>query len=93
MIYPRYHPNGVNIVVDLLLSNETQEFSVLEKEMWAIDGKDLFLEKGRLAGRTFPAWCIDAVQPRADGELNTPKRSCFYLNEFEATGSLSSQGP
>ena len=67
MIYPRYHPNGVNIVVDLLLRNDTHEFSVRENEVWTIDGRDMFLEKGTFATRRYPAWCIDGMLPKADG--------------------------
>jgi hypothetical protein len=67
MIYPRYHPNGVNILVDLLLRNGTHEFSVREREVWLIDGRDLFLEKGNPRLRKFPAWCIDGMLTKSDG--------------------------
>ena len=67
-IYPRYHPNGINIVVDLLLRNETHEFSVREKKAYVIDGTDLFDKENPLL-MTFPNWCINAMQPTPDGNF------------------------
>jgi hypothetical protein len=79
MIYPRYHPNGVNILVDLLLRNETHEFSVREREVWPIDGRDLFLDKGNLRLRKFPAWCIDGMLTKSDGTDLSITFSCPTL--------------
>ena len=76
MIYPRQHPNGKNILVDLLIRNDTHEISLREKQIWPINGIDLF-EKTDFWTRLFPNYCSDGPVPtRADGicELMVTKR-------------------
>jgi len=62
-VYPRQHPNGINVLLDLMLRNETHEISLREQQIWVIDGLDLF-EKTDFWTRKFPTYCADGPEPK-----------------------------